>query len=72
MIDTNLTFRTIDTIDTLVDGLEKRDDARVCFADIDAIDMLLELLAPRSSSEAARLRRRLGRVRSEYIAILAI
>ena len=72
MIDTNLTFRTIDAIDTLVDGLEKRDASRVCFADIVAIDMLLELLAPRSSSEAARLRRRLGRVRSEYIAILAI
>lgn len=72
MIDTNLTFRTIDVIDTLVDGLEKRDDSRVCFGDIDAIDMLLELLAPRSSSEAARLRRRLARVRSEYIAILAI
>lgn len=72
MIDTNLTFRTIDTIDTLVDALEKRDQNRVCFTDIDAIDMLLELLAPRTSSEAARLRRRLGRVRSEYLAILYI
>ena len=72
MIDTNLTFRTIDTIDTLVDGLEKRDENRVCFADIDAINMLLELLAPRTSSEAARLRRRLGRVRSEYLAILTV
>ena len=72
MIDTNLTFRTIDVLDTLVDGLEKRADERVCFSDIDAIDMLLELLAPRASSEAARLRRRLARVRGEYLAILTV
>lgn len=70
MIDTHLSFRTIDFIDTTVDALEKLEPARYMFAHIDALDAFNELLAVRSSSEAARLRRRIGKVRSEYESVL--
>lgn len=70
MIDTHLSFRTIDFIDTTVDALEKLEPSRYMFAHIDALDAFNELLAVRSSSEAARLRRRIGKVRSEYESVL--
>ena len=70
MIDTHLSFRTIDFIDTTVDALEKLEPSRYMFAHIDALDTFNELLAVRSSSEAARLRRRIGKIRSEYECVL--
>ena len=70
MIDTHLSFRTIDFVDSVVDGLEKLEPTRYMFAHIDALDALNELLAVRSSSEAARLRRRIGKIRSEYECVL--
>ena len=70
MIDTHLSFRTIDFIDTTVDALEKLEPARYMFAHIDALDAFNELLAVRSSSEAARLRRRIAKIRSEYESVL--
>ena len=72
MIDTYLSFRTIEFIDTTIDGLEKLERARYMFAHIDALDAFNELLAARSSSEAARLRRRIGKIRSEYECALMI
>ena len=70
MIDTHLSFRTIDFIDTTVDALEKLEASRYMFAHIDALDAFNELLAVRSSSEAARLRRRIAKIRSEYECVL--
>ena len=70
MIDTHLSFRTIDFIDTVVDALEKLEPTRYMFAHIDALDAFNELLAVRSSSEAARLRRRIAKIRSEYESVL--
>ncbi len=70
MIETYLSFRTIDTIDTLLDGLEKLDPSRFMFAHLDLADMLNELLLVRSSSEAVRLRRRIGKIRTEIESVL--
>ena len=70
MIETHLSFRTIDTIDTLLDGLEKLDPSRFMFAHLDLVDTLNELLLVRSSSEAVRLRRRIGKVRAEIESVL--
>ncbi len=70
MIDTHLSFRTIDFIDTTVDALEKLEPSRYMFAHIDALDAFNELLAVRSSSEAARLRRRIAKIRAEYECVL--
>lgn len=70
MIETHLSFRTIDTIDTLLDGIEKLDPSRFMFAHLDLVDTLNELLLVRSSSEAARLRRRIGKIRAEIESVL--
>lgn len=70
MIETHLTFRTIDTVDTLLDGIEKLDSSRFMFAHLDLVDTLNELLLVRSSSEAARLRRRIGKIRTEIESVL--
>ena len=70
MIETHLTFRTIDTVDTLLDGIEKLDPSRFMFAHLDLVDTLNELLLVRSSSEAARLRRRIGKIRAEIESVL--
>lgn len=70
MIETHLSFRTIDTIDTLLDGLEKLDPSRFMFAHLDLVDTLNELLLVRSSSEAVRLRRRVGKIRAEIESVL--
>ena len=70
MIETHLSFRTIDTIDTLLDGLEKLDPSRFVFAHLDLVDTLNELLLVRSSSEAVRLRRRIGKIRAEIESVL--
>ena len=70
MIETYLSFRTIDTIDTLLDGLEKLDPSRFMFAHLDLVDTLNELLLVRSSSEAVRLRRRIGKIRAEIESVL--
>lgn len=70
LVDTHLTFRTIDTIDVLLDGIEKLDPARFMFQHIDLLDTLNELLVVRASSEAARLRRRIGRIRAEIESVL--
>lgn len=70
MIETPLSFRTIDTIDTLLDGLEKLDPSRFMFAHLDLVDTLNELLLVRSSSEAIRLRRRIGKIRAEIESVL--
>ncbi|MBF1659781.1 MAG: hypothetical protein HXO58_08105 [Rothia mucilaginosa] len=70
MIETHLSFRTIDTIDTLLDGLEKLDPSRFMFAHLDLVDTLNELLLVRSSSEAVRLRRRIGKIRAEIESVL--
>ena len=70
MIETHLSFRTIDTIDTLLDGLEKLDPSRFMFSHLDLVDTLNELLLVRSSSEAVRLRRRIGKIRAEIESVL--
>ena len=70
MIETHLSFRTIDTIDGVLDGLERLDPARFSFSHIDVIDMLNELLLVRASSEATRLRRRIGKIRAEIESVL--
>lgn len=70
MIETHLTFRTIDTVDTLLDGIEKLDPSRFMFAHLDLVDTLNELLLVRSSSEAGRLRRRIGKIRAEIESVL--
>lgn len=70
MIETHLSFRTIDTIDTLLDGLEKLDPSRFMFAHLDLVDTLNELLLVRNSSEAVRLRRRIGKIRAEIESVL--
>ena len=70
MIETHLSFRTIDTLDTLLDGLEKLDPSRFMFAHLDLVDTLNELLLVRSSSEAVRLRRRIGKIRAEIESVL--
>ena len=70
MIDTHLSFRTIDTIDATLDGIEKLNPVRFVFQHIDYLDMLKELLLARSSSEAARLRRRIGKIRAEIESVL--
>lgn len=70
MIDTHLSFRTIDTIDVTLDSIEKLDPVRFMFQHIDYLDMLKELLLARSSSEAARLRRRIGKIRAEIESVL--
>ena len=70
MIETHLSFRTIDTIDTLLDALEKLDPSRFMFAHLDLVDTLNELLLVRSSSEAVRLRRRIGKIRAEIESVL--
>lgn len=70
MIETHLSFRTIDTIDTVLDGLEKLDPSRFMFAHLDLVDTLNELLLVRSSSEAVRLRRRIGKIRAEIESVL--
>ena len=70
MIETHLSFRAIDTIDTLLDGIEKLDPSRFMFAHLDLVDVFNELLLVRSSSEAVRLRRRIGKIRSEIESVL--
>ena len=70
MIETHLSFRTIDTIDTLLDGIEKLDPSRFMFAHLDLMDTFNELLLVRGSSEATRLRRRIGKIRSEIESVL--
>ena len=70
MNDTHLSFRTIDTIDGILDGIAKLDPSRYMFAHIDTIDALYELLAFRSSGEATRLKGRLDAVRGELKAVL--
>ena len=70
MIETHLSFRTIDAIDTMLDGLEKLDPSRFMFAHLDLVDTLNELLLVRSSSEAVRLRRRIGKIRAEIESVL--
>ena len=70
MIETHLSFRTIDTIDTLLDGLEKLDPSRFMFAHLDLVDTFNELLLVRGSSEAGRLRRRIGKIRAEIESVL--
>lgn len=70
MVETHLTFRTIDTLDVLLDGIEKLDPARFMFAHLDMVDALNELLVVRSSGEAARLRRRIGKIRGELESVL--
>lgn len=70
MIETHLTFRTIDTVDTILDGIEKLDPSRFMFTHLDLVDTLNELLLVRSSSEAARLRRRIGKIRAEIESVL--
>lgn len=70
MVETHLTFRTIDTVDTLLDGIEKLDPSRFMFAHLDLVDTFNELLLVRSSSEATRLRRRIGKIRAEIESVL--
>ena len=65
MVETHLTFRTIDFIDTFLDGLERLAPNRCMYSHLDALDVFNELLLVRASGEAARLRRRIARVRDE-------
>lgn len=65
MVETHLTFRTIDFIDTFLDGLERLAPNRCMYSHLDALDAFNELLLVRASGEAARLRRRIARVRDE-------
>lgn len=65
MVETHLTFRTIDFIDTFLDSLERLAPNRYMYSHLDALDAFNELLLVRASGEAARLRRRIARVRDE-------
>ena len=65
MVETHLTFRTIDFIDTTLDGIEKLAPNRYMYAHLDLLNAFNELLAVRASGEAARLRRRIDRIRDE-------
>lgn len=70
MNNTHLTFRTIDTIDGILDGLAKLDPSRYMYAHLDTVDALYELLTFRCSGEANRLKARLGSIREEIEAVL--
>ena len=70
MNSTHLTFRTIDTLDGIIDGIAKLDTSRYMFAHLDTLDALYELLTFRSSGEATRLKTRLGEVRDQIEAVL--
>ena len=70
MNSTHLTFRTIDTLDGIIDGIAKLDPSRYMFAHLDTLDALHELLTFRSSGEAIRLNTRLGAVREQIEAVL--
>ena len=70
MFETHLSFRTIDTIDGILDGVAKLDPSRYMYAHLDTIDALYELLTPRNSGEAKRLKNRLESVREEIEAVL--
>ena len=70
MNSTHLTFRTIDTLDGIIDGIAKLDPSRYMFAHLDTLDALYELLTFRSSGEATRLRTRLGEARDQIEAVL--
>ena len=65
MFETHLTFRTIYFIDTTLDGIERLAPNRYMYAHLDALYAFDELLLVRASGEAARLRRRIARVRDE-------
>jgi hypothetical protein len=70
MNNTHLTFRTIDTIDGILDGIAKLDPSRYMYAHLDILDALYELLTFRNSGEAQRLKNRLGSIREEIEAVL--
>ena len=70
MNSTHLTFRTIDVLDGIIDGIAKLDPSRYMFAHLDTLDALYELLTFRSSGEATRLKTRLGEVRDQIEAVL--
>lgn len=70
MNSTHLTFRTIDTLDGIIDGIAKLDPSRYMFAHLDTLDALYELLTFRSSGEAIRLKTHLGEVREQIEAVL--
>ena len=70
MNSTHLTFRTIDTLDGIIDGIAKLDPSRYMFAHLDTLDALYELLTFRASGEATRLKTRLGEVRDQIEAVL--
>lgn len=70
MNNTHLSFRTIDTIDGILDGIAKLDPSRYMYAHLDAIDALYELLTFRNSGEAQRLKNRLGSIREGIEAVL--
>lgn len=70
MNNTHLTFRTIDTLDGIIDEIAKLDPSRYMFAHLDTLDSLHELLTFRSSGEAIRLKTRLGEVREQIEAVL--
>ena len=70
MNSTHLTFRTIDTLDGIIDGIAKLDPSRYMFAHLDTLDALYELLTFRSSGEAIRLKTSLGEVREQIEAVL--
>ena len=70
MNSTHLTFRTIDTLDGIIDGIAKLDPSRYMFAHLDTLDALYELLTFRASGEAVRLKNRLGEVREQIEAVL--
>lgn len=70
MNPTHLTFRTIDTLDGIIDAIAKLDPSRYMFAHLDTLDALYELLTFRSSGEAIRLKTRLGEVREQIEAVL--
>ena len=67
---THLTFRTIDTLDVIIDGIAKLDPSRYMFAHLDTLDALYELLTFRSSGEATRLKNRLEEAREEIESVL--
>lgn len=70
MNSTHLTFRTIDTLDGIIDGIAKLDPSRYMFAHLDTLDALYELLTFRSSGEATRLKNRLGEAREDIESVL--
>lgn len=70
MNSTHLTFRTIDTLDGIIDGIAKLDPSRYMFSHLDTLDALYELLTFRGSGEAIRLKTRLGEVREQIEAVL--